>query len=298
MPEPLIILGYARVSTREQALNSHALEQQQARLKEAGVTETLTDVQSGRKNDRLQLKKLIKFIKSGEVKEIVVTRIDRLARSTAKFAEISQLCLEFGVNLRSLDQKIDLNTSQGKFMANLLACLAELETDQISERVRHGNNYRRQKEKACNSYPFGYQVKKDKYVLDERLFLCLLNERPANYLELYGEELEVSQPPSLTVKQIVRDCVDIFFQQKGLSRAIRTIYAKYGIAKSPTKKTGHDSIINWTSDSFRKWLLNPVLQGHTAYGKKITMAKGKTKITDPSQWKIIENTHTEHRLIT
>ena len=298
MPEPFIILGYARVSTREQAQNSHALEQQQARLKEAGATEILTDVKSGRKNDRAQLKKLTELIKAGKVKEIIATRIDRIARSTGKFAEIAQLCLEFGVNLRILDQDIDLNTSQGKFMANLLASLAELETDQISERVRHGNNYRRGKKKACTSYPFGYQVKEDKYVLDERPFLCLLNERPANYLELYGEELEVSQSPSLTVKQIVRDCIDIFIQQKGLSRAIRIIYAKYGIVKSPTKKNGNDSIMNWTSSSLRKWLLNPVLQGHTAYRKKITMGKGKTKETDSSQWQIIENTHLEHRLIT
>jgi site-specific DNA recombinase len=50
MPEPFIILGYARVSTREQALNSHALEQQQARLKEAGATKIYTDVQSGRRS--------------------------------------------------------------------------------------------------------------------------------------------------------------------------------------------------------------------------------------------------------
>ncbi len=298
MPEPLIILGYARVSTREQAQNSHALEQQQARLKEAGATEILTDVQSGRKNDRAQLKKLTELIKAGKVKEIIATRIDRIARSTGKFAEIAQLCLEFGVNLRILDQDIDLNTSQGKFMANLLASLAELETDQISERVRHGNNHRRKEGKACGSHPFGYQVKKDKYVLDERPFLCLINERPANYLELYGEELEVSQGPSLTVKQIVRDCIEIFLQQKGLSRAIRIIYAKYGIAKSPTKKNGHDSIMNWTSTSLKKWLLNPVLQGHTAYRKKITMGKGKTKETDSTQWQIIENTHPEHRLIT
>ena len=71
MPEPLIILGYARVSTREQALNSHALEQQEARLKEAGAMEILTDVQSGRRSDRIQLKKLTKLIESGEVKEII-----------------------------------------------------------------------------------------------------------------------------------------------------------------------------------------------------------------------------------
>ena len=298
MPEPLIIHGYARVSTREQALNSHALEQQQARLKEAGATKIYTDVQSGRDKDRPQLKKLTKLIEAGEVKEIIATRIDRLARSTGKFAEIAQLCLDFGVNLRILDQNIDLNTSQGKFMANLLASLAELETDQISERVRHGNNHRRKERKACASYPFGYKVKDERYVLDERPFLCLLNERPANYLELCDEELELSQLPSLTVKQIARDCIDIFIQQKGLSRAIRTIYAKYGIAKSQVKKNGHDSIINWTSSSLRKWLLNPVLQGHTAYHKKMKVGKGKTKETDRSQWQILEDTHSQHRLIT
>jgi hypothetical protein len=75
MPEPLIILRYARVSTREQALNSHALEQQEARLKEAGAMKILTDVQSGRKNDRIQLKKLTKLIEAGEVKKIIWIKI-------------------------------------------------------------------------------------------------------------------------------------------------------------------------------------------------------------------------------
>ncbi|MGE5659583.1 MAG: fdxN element excision recombinase XisF [Actinomycetota bacterium] len=298
MPEPSPIVGYARVSTREQALNSQALEQQQARLKQAGAMEILTDVESGRKDDRSQLQKLIKLIKAQNVNVIIATRIDRIARSTGKFAEIAQLCLEYGVNLRILDQDINLDTSQGKFMANLLASLAELETDQISERVRHGNNYRRQQKKACSSYPLGYQVKEDRYVLDERPYLCLLDERPDNYLEFDSDELEISQLPGLTVKQIARDSIEIFFEQKGLSRALRTLYAKYGIAKSQVKKNGHDSIINWTPSSFRKWLLNPVLQGHTAYQKKISVGKGKTKETTPSQWQIIENTHPQHRLIT
>ncbi|MEG4962658.1 MULTISPECIES: recombinase family protein [unclassified Microcoleus] len=78
MSEPLIILGYARVSTREQALNSNALEQQEARLKEVGAMEILTDVQSGRRSDCAELKKLTESIKAGKVKEIIVTRIDRL----------------------------------------------------------------------------------------------------------------------------------------------------------------------------------------------------------------------------
>ena len=76
------IVGYARVSKREQAQNSNALEQQIDRLKQAGATEIYSDVQSGfKKKERPQLEDLLDLIRHRKVDEVIATRINRLARN-------------------------------------------------------------------------------------------------------------------------------------------------------------------------------------------------------------------------
>jgi site-specific DNA recombinase len=182
-------------------------------------------------------------------------------------------------------------------MVNVLGSLAEWETDLLSERIRHGKEYRRSKQSASESFPWGYQVVDDRYQLNNRLFLCLLSDRPANYLELYHED-DLTKLSSLTVKEIARDCIDIFLEKKGLSRALKAIFNKYGISKINSKRNSHDSILHWTIAGFTNWLTNPVLCGHTAYFQRITISKGKRKKNKPENWQIIHDTHPEHRLIT
>ncbi|WP_242051288.1 recombinase family protein [Nostoc spongiaeforme] len=274
------IVGYARVSSREQADDSHALEQQKARLQAAGATEIFQDIQSGSNDDRPALKKLMNLVQLKQVDEVIITRIDRKARSLPKLRECIDIYQQAGVNLRILDQQIDLSTSQGKLMVNVLGSLAEWETDLLSERIRHGKQHRRNKLAASESYPWGYQVVNDKYQLDTRLFLCLISDRPDNYLELYNEQ-DVTKLPGLTIKQIARDCIDIFLQVQGLSRALKAIFAKYGIAKKHNKRNSRDSILHWTAAGFNTWLNNPVLRGHTAYFQRITLSKGKRKKNKP-----------------
>ena len=82
-------VGYARVSSREQSQNSNALEQQVERLKAAGATEILIDVESGWKNKhRPNLDKLMALVKNGQVGQVVVTRLDRLSRQGLKSFQI------------------------------------------------------------------------------------------------------------------------------------------------------------------------------------------------------------------
>jgi site-specific DNA recombinase len=291
------VVGYARVSSREQAEDSHALEQQIARLKAAGATEIFQDIQSGSRDNRPALKHLLDLVHKQEVDEVIITRIDRLARSLPKLRECIYDYHQAGVNLKILDQQIDLNTSQGKLMVNILGSLAEWETDLLSERIRHGKEYRRTKKAASECYPWGYQVVKDKYVLDNRLFLCLISDRPPNYLELYHED-NLTKLPGLTIKQIARNCVDIFLEKKGSSRALKAIFNKYGLNKISYKRNSRDSLLHWTPTGFNLWLTNHVLCGHTAYLKRITIGKGKRKLNKPEDWMIIRDTHPENRLIT
>ncbi|MTJ52651.1 resolvase [Anabaena sp. UHCC 0253] len=291
------VVGYARVSSREQAEDSHALEQQIARLKAAGATEIFQDIQSGSRDDRPALKQLLDLVHKKAVDEVIITRIDRLARSLPKLRECIHDYHQAQVNLKILDQQIDLNTSQGKLMVNILGSLAEWETDLLSERIQHGKAYRRNKKAASESYPWGYQVVNDKYELDHRLFLCLLSDRPANYLELYHED-DLTKLPGLTIKQIARDCINIFLEKKGVARALKEIFNKYGILKKTAKRNSRSSIFHWTPAGFNRWLNNPVLCGHTAYFQRVSISKGKSKRNKPEDWMIIHDTHPEHRLIT
>ncbi|BAZ51962.1 resolvase [Nostoc sp. NIES-4103] len=292
-----IIVGYARVSSREQAVDSNALEQQIARLKAAGATKIFQDIQSGSRDNRPALKELMKSISEGKTDEVIITRIDRIARSLPKLRECIEIFVTAGVNLRVLDQAIDLTTSQGKLMLNLLGSLAEWETDLLSERVRHGKKYRRDQQAASESYPWGYKIVNDKYQLNESQFLCLISNRPFNYLELY-HETDLTKLNALTVKQIARDCIDIFFQVKGATRALKSIFQKYGLAKINYRRNGSDGKFHWTATGFNWWLTNPVLCGHTAYLQRINLGKGKRKKNQRENWEFVYNTHPEHKLIT
>ncbi|MBW4546361.1 MAG: recombinase family protein [Symplocastrum torsivum CPER-KK1] len=127
-------VAYGRVSSREQAFNSHALEQQLTRLENEKPDVIIYDVQSGKKDDRSGLMEVLALIQGGEVSEVIITRIDRLGRRIAIIRKCVDLLQQYEVNLRVLDQDICLGNAGGRLMLNLLASFAEMEVDQLSER--------------------------------------------------------------------------------------------------------------------------------------------------------------------
>ncbi|BAY29729.1 hypothetical protein NIES2107_15730 [Nostoc carneum NIES-2107] len=156
-----MIYGYARVSTVEQSLEYDALKQQVNRLENAGAETVLIDVESGRSDKRKEFNKLLKFVQEGKVREIIVTRIDRLGRSDIDVIKNIQMFNDCGVILRILDAPIDVSSSFGRFSASQMAALADFESRLLSERTRHGMNYFRSQgklQKAC----FGYQLNSDR----------------------------------------------------------------------------------------------------------------------------------------
>lgn len=166
-------IGYARVSTREQADVSNALEQQIERLKAAGAGEIFNDVDSGSKDKRPAFNEVMELVRSHLIDEVVVTRLDRLTRSLPTLRKALDTFRESGVNLRALDDSIDMKTAAGKFHLNMLGALAEMEVDRLSERVRHGWQHLRDRKIAMNP-PFGYAKIDDRHQLNHRPFLCLL----------------------------------------------------------------------------------------------------------------------------
>jgi len=289
-------VAYGRVSSREQAFNSHALEQQLTRLENEKPDVIIYDVQSGKKDDRSGLMEVLALIQGGEVSEVIITRIDRLGRRIAIIRKFVDLLQQYEVNLRVLDQDICLGNAGGRLMLNLLASFAEMEVDQLSERVHHGNQHRRNQQLACSCIPFAYTTVNERYALDRTPFLCLLEERPANYQDFYQFELEPL--PGLSKAQLGEDCIRLFLETQSVSKAVGRIANKYGIQRSRTKKNGNDKIFHWNPHGLKRWLTNPVLQGHTAYQKRRTLPDGRRQHLPPEQWQIVRDTHPTECLLT
>lgn len=132
-----MIIGYARVSTSQQNLDS-----QIETLKAAGCEKIYCDEMSGTKRDRPELNKLLQeIVRNGDT--IVVTKIDRLARSIIDLNKIVQEAKDKGVAIHFLkeDMKFDThneNSSLQTLLFNMLAAFSQFERDLIIERTSEG----------------------------------------------------------------------------------------------------------------------------------------------------------------
>jgi len=125
-------IGYARVSSNDQDL-----EVQLAALKQAGCTTIRSEkVSATSTNGRVELKTILDFVRRGDV--LVVTRIDRLARSIGDLQDIVRALAAKGVALRTLSQPIDTGTAAGKCFLDMLGVFAEFETNLRRERQMEG----------------------------------------------------------------------------------------------------------------------------------------------------------------
>ncbi len=156
----LMILGYARVSTIEQSEEYDALKQQIKRLEDAGATTVLFDIESGSSDRREKFNEVLRLVKQGKVRELLITRIDRLGRRVVGISKAVQLLNEHNVHLRILDAPVDATSSFGKFSINQMGAMAEFESAMLSERTRHGMEYFRQQQKLQKA-TFGYKLNAD-----------------------------------------------------------------------------------------------------------------------------------------
>ena len=124
--------GYARVSTDGQTLAGQVAE-----LKAAGVAHIFQEKVSGAATDRPQLRKLLDQLSKGDV--LLVTRLDRLARSTRDLLNILGTISEKSAGFRSLrDSWADTTTAHGRLIVTVLGGLAEFERELIRSRTGEG----------------------------------------------------------------------------------------------------------------------------------------------------------------
>lgn len=127
-----MLVGYARVSTTDQDLTI-----QMEALKAAGCDKVFSEKTSGTTAQRAQLQQCLDFVREGDV--LLVTRLDRFARSSVDLHNLIHSLIHKGVGFRCVEQSgIDTTTSMGKLMIGVLGSVAEFETDLRKERQREG----------------------------------------------------------------------------------------------------------------------------------------------------------------
>ena len=127
-----MLIGYARVSTDDQDLRL-----QRAGLKDAGCKRTFEEKISGAKRNRPELAKMIDQLRNDDI--VVVTRLDRLARSTRDLLDIAEKLKEAGAGLRSLAEPwADTTSPAGRMVLTVFAGIAEFERELIYQRTSSG----------------------------------------------------------------------------------------------------------------------------------------------------------------
>ena len=126
-----MLVGYARVSTREQ---NQAL--QLDALRAAGCERVYTEKASGAQRERPELKAALDYAREGDT--LVVWKMDRLGRTVLQSVQFLNSLHKEKIEFRSLTEGIDTNTPMGKFYFHMAAALAELERDRLIERTNAG----------------------------------------------------------------------------------------------------------------------------------------------------------------
>ena len=181
-----MIALYERVSSREQAMNGHSIDEQRERLEnyckamgwdnichytDAGI--------SGAKLDRPALNRLIEDVKNKKVNKVLVYKLDRLSRSQKDTLWlIEDVFLSQGCDFASISENFDTSTPLGRAMIGILAVFAQLEREQIKERMYMGKEARAKmgKYSGSSNMPIGYDyidgnlVPNEDAVLVQRIF--------------------------------------------------------------------------------------------------------------------------------
>lgn len=131
-----MIYGYARVSTKGQDKYGNSLPDQEEKLRNEGCEVIYHDSFTGTKMDRPEFSKLMSVLKSGD--RLVVTKLDRFARTTAGGIETINDLLDRGVSVHIINIGLIDNTPTGRLIVTVLLAFAEFERNMIVERTSAG----------------------------------------------------------------------------------------------------------------------------------------------------------------
>ena len=235
----MLVALYPRVSTQEQARENYSIGEQIDRLNKYceamgwTVYKTYTDPgYSGGDTNRPGLQEMIKDVKAGKVDKVVVYKLDRLSRSQLDTLYlIEKVFLANGTDFVSMSENFDTSTPFGRAMIGILAVFAQLEREQIKERMSMGKEARAKEGKwgGGSSVPVGYDYNPN------------------------TQELEVNEYEALQIKE----AIGLFFK----GTPLKTICKMFD-DKGYTYRGRSGKISKWTSNRIRYVFRNKVYLGY------------------------------------
>lgn len=136
-----MIYGYARVSTTGQDKYGNSLDYQEKVLREAGAERIFSDSYTGMKKHRPHLDEMLSVLEKGDT--VVVTKLDRIARSTIHGCELVNELLARGVTVNVLNMGVIDDSTTGKLIRTIFFAFAEFERDMIVQRTNEGKEIAR-----------------------------------------------------------------------------------------------------------------------------------------------------------
>ena len=156
------VLGYARVSTEEQATHGVSLTvqrqkmQQYAELYDLELIDVFEDAGfSARTTERPALKQALAALESGQAEGLVVARLDRLTRSVADMASLIQRYFGERFSLFSVSDQVDTRTASGRLVLHILVSVSQWEREAIGERTRAALAHKKAQGVRLGSPPLG-----------------------------------------------------------------------------------------------------------------------------------------------
>jgi len=165
----IAVLGYIRVSVEKQADEGVSLEAQRAKLRayaelyDVDLVEIVEDAgKSASSLDRPGIQSVLARLRSGEVKGILVAKLDRLTRSIRDLGELLERAKKERWRLMSVGEQFDTSSAAGRLLVNLLGVISQWEREAIGERTSAAMQWKKQAgEFTGGKPPYGYRISAD-----------------------------------------------------------------------------------------------------------------------------------------
>jgi DNA invertase Pin-like site-specific DNA recombinase len=159
------VIGYVRVSTKDQAKEGISLEAQEEKIRAYCVVKDweLLNIYkeegiSAKSLDRTEMQEVLKLVNEKKVDVVIVYKLDRLTRSVVDLNMLVKLFDSNGVSLVSLQESLDATTATGRLMMNLLASVSQWEREVIGERTKMAMKYLMDNKKIHSRPIYGYNI--------------------------------------------------------------------------------------------------------------------------------------------
>lgn len=165
-------IGYARVSTRDQKLDS-----QIDSLEQYGCERIFSEKVSGRKQKRSELEKCLDYLRSGDT--LVIYKLDRLGKTTKQLIELSQWLEDNNIELEIINMNLNTKDAMGKMFFTMMSAFAELEANLLSERTKKGLEAARARGRKGGRPPIPDRI--------QRQIIFMYNEEKLTYQQIANE---------------------------------------------------------------------------------------------------------------